>query len=156
MKAYGESLPPDTVHPFCKNYAVDAVLHHYAEQALLQQTDLEAVVQMEEQTIIPEPEFCALLGNLLENALDACAISKAPRIIRLNIRQPGKQTLYLTMDNTSDQPPISDKKRLVSSKHEGFGVGTESVRVTAERYNGDARFEWKDGIFCVSVMLAPR
>ena len=31
VKAYGESLPPDTVRPFCKNYAVDAVLHHYAE-----------------------------------------------------------------------------------------------------------------------------
>lgn len=44
VKAYGESLPPNTVRPFCKNYAVDAVLHHYAEQARLQQTDLEAMV----------------------------------------------------------------------------------------------------------------
>ena len=103
VKAYGESLPPDTIHQFCKNYAVDAILHHYAEQALLQKTDLEAVVQMEEQTIIPEPEFCSLLGNLLENALEACAASKTPRFIRLHIRQRG--TLYLTMDNTSSFPP---------------------------------------------------
>ena len=156
VKAYGESLPPDTVRPFCKNYAVDAVLHHYAEQALLQQTDLKAMVQMEEQTVIPEPEFCALLGNLLENAIDACAASRTPRIIRLRIRQQGKQPLYLTMDNTSDQPPVFDARRLVSSKHGGFGVGTESVRITAERYNGDARFEWKDGMFYASVMLVPQ
>ena len=152
VKAYGESLPPDTIHPFCKNYAVDAILHHYAEQALLQKTDLEAVVQMEEQTIIPEPEFCSLLGNLLENALDACAASKTPRFIRLHIRQQG--SLYLTMDNTSDQPPLSDEKRLISSKHDGFGIGTESVRMTAERYNGDARFEWREGVFYASVMLS--
>lgn len=111
---------------------------------------------MGEQTVIPEPEFCALLGNLLENAIDACAASRTPRIIRLHIRQQGKQPLYLTMDNTSDQPSVFDARWLVSSKHGGFGVGTESVRVTAERYNGDARFEWKDGMFYASVMLVPQ
>lgn len=154
VKAYGESLPPDTVRRFCKNYAVDAVLHYYGEQAVRQQTDMEVSVQMEEETIIPQPEFCALLGNLLENAIDACAGSKAPRIIRLHIRQQGKQALYLTLDNTSDQPPKSDDGRFLSSSHDGFGVGTESVRVTVERYSGDTRFEWKDGMFYVSVMLS--
>ncbi len=154
MKAYEESLPPDAVRRFCKNYAVDAVLHYYGEQAVRQQTDMEVSVQMEEETIIPQPEFCALLGNLLENAIDACAGSKAPRIIRLHIRQQGKQALYLTLDNTSDQPPKSDDGRFLSSSHDGFGVGTESVRVTVERYSGDTRFEWKDGMFYVSVMLS--
>ena len=154
VKAYGESLPPDTVRQFCKNYAVDAVLHHYGEQAVRQQTDMEVSVQMEEETIIPQPEFCALLGNLLENAIDGCAASKAPRIIRLHIRQQGKQALYLTLDNTSDQPPESNGGRFLSSSHDGFGIGTESVRVIAKRYNGDTRFEWKDGMFYVSVMLS--
>lgn len=154
VKAYGESLPPDAVRRFCKNYAVDAVLHYYGEQAVRQQTDMEVSVQMEEETIIPQPEFCALLGNLLENAIDACNRSKAPRIIRLHIRQQGKQALYLTLDNTSDQPPKSDDGRFLSSSHDGFGVGTESVRVTVERYSGDTRFEWKDGMFYVSVMLS--
>ena len=46
VKAYGESLPPDTVRRFCKNYAVDAVLHYYGEQAVRQQTDMEVSVQM--------------------------------------------------------------------------------------------------------------
>ena len=154
VKAYGESLPPDTVCRFCKNYAVDAVLHHYAEQAVRHQTDMEVSARMEEKTIIPQPELCVLLGNLLENAIEACAGSKAPRIIRLHIRQQGKQALYLTLDNTSDQPPKSDGGRFLSSSHDGFGIGTESVRVIAKRYNGDTRLEWKDGMFYVSVMLS--
>ncbi len=154
VNAYGESLPPDTVHCFCKNYAVDAILHYYGEQALRQQTDMEVSVQMEEETLIPEPEFCALLGNLLENAIEACAASGTPRVIRLHIRQQGQKMLYLTLDNTSDQPPESGGNRFLSSRHEGFGIGTESVRATARRYNGDARFEWKEGMFYVSVMLS--
>lgn len=154
VNSYQESLPPDTVHRFCKNYAVDAILHYYMEQSVKQQTNLKVDIQMMEETIIPQSEFCALLGNLLENALAACADSKAPRIIRLHIRQQGKQRLYLTLDNTSRQPPKSSGGRFFSSTHNGFGIGTESVRVIAKRYNGDARFEWKDGLFCVSVMLS--
>ena len=115
---------------------------------------MEISVRMEEETIIPQPEFCAILGNPLENAIDACNRSKALRTIRLHIRQQGKQALYLTLDNTSDQPPKSDGGRFFSSSHDGFGIGTESVRVIAERYSGDTRFEWKDGMFYVSVMLS--
>ena len=125
-----------------------------ARHDLRQQTDMDVSVQMGEETLIPEPEFCALLGNLLENAIEACAASGTPRVIRLHIRQQGQKMLYLTLDNTSDQPPESGGNRFLSSRHEGFGVGTESVRATARRYNGDARFEWKEGMFYVSVMLS--
>ena len=44
---------------------------------------------------------------------------------------------------------------LLSTKHSGYGIGTESIRMIAERYHGDARFAWKDGIFYASIMLNP-
>ena len=50
-------------------------------------------------------------------------------------------------------PSINEK--LVSTKAAGCGIGTESIRMIAEQYRGDARFEWKDGVFYASVMLNP-
>ncbi len=35
-------------------------------------------------------------------------------------------------------------------------MGTVAVRLIAERYHGEPRFEWKDGVFCASVMLNPQ
>ena len=51
-----------------------------ARHDLRQQTDMDVSVQMGEETLIPEPEFCALLGNLLENAIEACTASGMPRL----------------------------------------------------------------------------
>lgn len=49
-----------------------------ARHDLRQQTDMDVSVQMGEETLIPEPEFCVLLGNLLENAIEACTASGMP------------------------------------------------------------------------------
>ncbi|MDO4338313.1 MAG: GHKL domain-containing protein [Eubacteriales bacterium] len=70
-------------------------------------------------------------------------------------KRMGSRMLAITVDNTCPHLPILQDGRFLSSKHKGFGNGTESVRSIAEKYEGDARFEWKDGIFYASVMLNP-
>lgn len=43
-----------------------------------------------------------------------------------------------------------------STKHEGEGIGTQSIRYIAQQYNGAADFRWEDGMFYASVFLNPR
>ncbi len=155
VKQYSDSIPPETVRTFCKSYAADVVLRYYAEKAREGGIDIEIDFQTGEKTIIPEPEFCVLLGNLLENALEACIGLEGRPLIRACARQTGESMLILTVDNTSPGLPVWEDGQLRSSKREGFGTGTESVRMIAKRYDGDARFEWKDGTFCASVLLNP-
>ncbi len=155
VKDYGKELPPETVHSFCKNYAVDAVLRHYAERAAAVGVDIEVSFQMSSKPVIPEPALCVLLGNLLENALDTCTQEQGERFIRVSALQTGDSMLSITVDNACSQAPAWENGRLRSTKHEGNETGTVSVRMIAERYNGDARFEWKDGVFYASVMLNP-
>lgn len=160
LKTYGDSIPSDTLHQYCSNYAVDSVLCFYAEKASLAGIQINISFCPLTETVIPEPEFCVLLGNLLENALDACTQQKeiptsATPVITVRAKKLGSHMLTLTVDNTCPRPPVFCKGHFLSSKHEGFGNGTESVRNIAEKYQGDARFEWKDGMFFASVMLNP-
>lgn len=155
IKDYTQNIPADVVHNYCKNYAVNVLLRHYAEKALKAHINMDISVSMEQKTIIPEPEFCVLLGNILENAIDACLMSEGERLIKIVIEQTGESMLSMIIDNTSVQAPVWEKEKLLSCKHEGFGMGTESVRIITKRYNGDARFEWKDGMFYTSIMLNP-
>lgn len=115
---------------------------------------------MSDTPVIPETEFCVLLGNLLENALDACQTGRpesetSQPFIRVCAIQTGTSTLSITVDNTSVFKPTWINEKLVSTKAAGSGIGTESIRMIAEQYRGDARFEWKDGVFYASVMLNP-
>ena len=193
---------------YSNNPTVNAVVAYYARHAEAAGIRFTARVQLPEHLLIPDPIFCVLLGNLLENAVDACktelsrgALSSAasadanaggpvteaggsitetgaasaadtaidPRAgvtasadvrsdqaIRVIVKQNGDACLSIAVDNTCSRKPIWDDGELVSTKHEGHGVGTVSIRYIAQRYDGDARFEWRDGIFYASVMLNPQ
>ena len=147
IKNYGENVPADFTHTFCSNIAVNAVVCYYYEKAATEKIPMEISLPIPAQAALPDPELCLILGNLLENALEACMKVKEPRFIRVNALQATDNVLSLTVDNTCPTPPRTDQKRLLSSKHHGFGVGTDSVRTIARPYHGEARFEWKDGVF---------
>lgn len=59
----------------------------------------------------------------------------------------------IAVDNTCCHPPIEENGRFRSTKHDGFGTGTASIRSIAERYQGLVDFRYEDGIFYASVML---
>lgn len=156
VKNLDETLPALVPRSWSGNPAVDAVLGFYAHKASDAGIDMEILFHMGTEPVIPEPELCILLGNLLENALDACSASFPGQAkIRVCARKMNQKLLSITVDNTSLTPPTDQHGVLLSSKHPGRGTGTESIRVIAERYHGDARFEWKDGMFYSSVMLNP-
>ena len=158
LNEYEQLFPIQDIHSYCSNYAVNAILSFYAEKAAANKIPLQTNVQIAEPLLIPESEFCVLLGNLLENALESCKLdtsSICPPFIRLHIQQLSPSMLSITSDNTSAIPPRLKSGHLLSSKHEGTGIGTDSIRNIAERYHGDARFTWKDGIFYASITLNP-
>ena len=193
---------------YSNNPTVNAVVAYYAGHAEAAGIRFTARVQLPEHLLIPDPIFCVLLGNLLENAVDACktelsqsassgaasadanaggpvteaeaaeaeadsstaagtaidpragvtasADIRSDQAIRVIVKQNGDACLSIAVDNTCSRKPIWDDGELVSTKHEGHGVGTVSIRYIAQRYDGDARFEWRDGIFYASVMLNPQ
>ena len=108
---------------------------------------------MPERLPINEPEICALLGNLLENAVDACreARGSAPFIRARGAWEDGH--IVFTVDNSCEQEPVWKDGRLLSSKREGFGAGTRTIQRAAERCGGMAKFTYEDGVFFASVFL---
>ncbi len=154
---YRESFPGylDESLSYCENYAVNSVLRFYAGKARKKLVDFNVSVQMSEHIPVPEPELCVLLGNLLENALNACTGQEGKPFIRVNILQNGASMLTVTVDNPCPLPPAWEGQRLISRRRDAPGIGTESVRAIARRCHGDARFQWKDGMFYASVLLNP-
>lgn len=160
LAEYEKQFPSHSDHIYCNSYAVNAILAFYADKAENHNIRLDVKIQMSDTPVIPGTEFCVLLGNLLENALDACQTGRSESktsqpFIRVCAIQIGTSTLSITVDNTSVFKPTWINEKLVSIKAAGSGIGTESIRMIAEQYRGDARFEWKDGVFYASVMLNP-
>ena len=72
--------------------------------------------------------------------------------VRARVGRAGE--LFVTVDNACASVPRRDASgRWLSSKHEGAGVGLESVRAVTERLGGELRVEASDGVFRASVMI---
>lgn len=153
---YGQKLSALTPRTYCSNYAVDAVVRHYSEQAMEKGILFDSHLSLPADLWIHEPDICILFGNLLENALESCAGQAGESaFVRVHARVAGERAISITVDNTCLTPPVMKNGSFVSTKHSGQGTGTMSIRNIAAQYNGIADFKYEDQVFYASVFLNP-
>ena len=137
----------------CKNYAVDTIVRHYIEQAKRAGVHTDVLLNLPEKTGVIDSDLCIVFGNLLENANDACSRQKeTERFITVSAALAG-DNMVITVDNSYEGTILKEEGVFLSSKRNGKGVGITSVQAVAEKYDGQARFEFSDDAFRASVML---
>lgn len=152
---YKSELPPDTLELYCRDDVVNAVLCYYASQARGSRIRFEAKVDYPADCPVSATDITVLLGNLLENAVEACRREPIERrLIRLRVARRGGAALLVLADNPCLAPVSFEDGLPLSSKRAGHGIGAASVREIAVRYGGEARFEQRDGMFRASVFLS--
>lgn len=153
LNKYGQSLPDDSLVRFCENTAANAVLLYFAQQVKNCGTDYIAKTDIPKKIGISETDISVLLGNLIENALEACR-SETGDDKKIIIRaDTSGGSLCVTVDNTFTGSLRYDSNGgFISAKHGGSGLGTRSVKSIAAKYGGICRFEAKNGMFYASIL----
>ena len=133
--------------------AADAVLSHYAKLA----RELNAVYDVRfsapPDLPFPDDELCIILGNLLENAVEAISRQRhgARRLYLRGDVTDGQ--LRLVVDNSFDGTIRQRDGIWISAKHPGPGLGLSSVATIAEKYGGLTDFYGAQGMFHASVLI---
>lgn len=155
LKGYKKSLPDDSIIVFCEHTVINALLLYFAQLSKNDGIDFDVVVMdVPQSTNLPDNIFSVILGNLLENALDACREQKeGDRIISIRSKA-NKDSFFLHIENTFDGKTIRDKNGdFISSKSGGSGLGLKSIQKVVERYNGVFEAKESNSRFAVSVFL---
>ena len=90
-------------------------------------------VQIPENCCVSSAHFASILGNLLDNAIEACMDENSP-IIRVKIKQI-KEFLVINISNTYTKKDLSFKT--TKSSKEFHGIGITSVKQTIKQYSGE-------------------
>ncbi|MCD7818446.1 MAG: GHKL domain-containing protein, partial [Lachnospiraceae bacterium] len=153
MRQYEQSLPQNAPQIWCVNHVANVLISYYAGEFQSNGIKFSAEAILPEQLPVSDPDFCSILGNLLENALAACLeASELSPFVKLRA-MASKEQVSLIMDNTSSQPPKMEGDIIYSTKHEGIGIGTASIRSVAGKYHGNVQFHYQDHVFYASILL---
>ncbi|HPS45433.1 MAG TPA: ATP-binding protein, partial [Treponemataceae bacterium] len=143
---------------YCANPVANAVIGGYIEIAETRGITVATDIDLPVDIRIDEYELCALLGNAIENAIEACQRippeSERYPGKRIDIRVRGEPSRLVIRIENSFQPLPGDREGLFpSSKGARSGIGLESMRTIVENHRGALNCERKGDTFVFSAVL---
>lgn len=137
------------------NVMMDAVLNSKISVARAKQIEVEAKATVPQQLSIAEVDLCVILGNLLDNAIEACMQipQESRRFIRIYIDVlQGQLYLYVINARAGElQRQAGSYLSTKSSREHGYGL-MRMDRVV-EKYHGYLDRQDEEGVFATEVLL---
>ena len=131
----------------------DSVLSYYHGLIVQENAGFAFHGTIPELEEIQDVDLSAMLGNLLENALEAVRSQKqGERFVRLHADMVSNK-LVLHMENSFSGQIHQKGQQFYSSKHSGMGIGTESISMIARKYGGFADFSVENGVFHSRIFI---
>lgn len=133
----------------------DYLINSKAAAAAASGIQLQAQVEFPRHTNIRSVDLCAILGNLLDNALESAGQAPEQRFVRLTIRRIN-QMLVIKVENSIAAAPVEEDGQLKTTKSESglHGWGLKSARAAAEKYDGMIQTTYTDSMFRAVATLS--
>lgn len=136
------------------NVMVDAILNSKLTMIREREIPVDATAVVPEDVPFSGIDLSVLIGNLLDNAMEACAqiANKDERFIRIYIDIIKKQ-LYISVTNSMNGRARRKGSQYLSTKTGLHGFGLIRIDRIASKYGGFINRQNEEGVFATEVML---
>ncbi len=140
-------------HVTTGNDAVDSLLNYKIQKAKDILNVVETRISIPEKLILHSFDLNVVLGNLLDNAIDAAAQTKE-KSLQVTMRFE-KGILFLNIRNSCQGIADGKISRLETTKADkaNHGIGLQNVRRIVEKYHGMMEISCENGNMEVDIML---
>lgn len=134
------------------NDFVNAILN--AKISLAKEKNIEVICSASKNIAdIEDVDLCSLLGNMIDNAIDACEkCDESNRLIEINIVSD-EYRLLVTVSNTIAAPVLEGGLKTSKPNPEMHGCGIKMIKSIAKKYNGKVDFYEEDNLFECQVLI---
>ena len=144
----------DTVDTVIKtgNVMADAILNSKLSVAKKMNVELNVKANIPEALPMSDVELCSVLGNMLDNALEACGkLPEKERFMRVYIGKL-KGQLYLSVQNSAGKVR-KEKGAYLSTKEGEHGYGLFRIDRVAKKYGGYVNRQNEEGVFATELLI---
>ena len=136
------------------NREIDSLLNYKLQKAEQVLSEVESDIRVPVELMPKSFDINVILGNLLDNAIEAAQESER-KWIKLVMRAD-RGVFLIHIANSCKNSPKKKGDVFFSTKKESgeHGIGLQNVKRMVERQNGNIEFAYKENIFSVEVMLS--
>ena len=135
------------------NLMTDAILNSKLTLARRQKIRINCNAKIPERISVEDVDLCVILGNLMDNALEACKqIAEENRFLRIYMKV-NKSQLYLSIQNSAKEYTDFDEQNYITKKRGNHGLGMKRVQTAVEKYQGYLNLANEPGIFAAEVTI---
>ncbi len=135
------------------NVSLDAILSAKLAQAKSENIAVTVKANVPEGLTVSDLELSIVVGNLLDNAIEACKAAGGEKFIRLYIGMKGKM-LYFSMLNSAGPKREKAGSLFATSKSGAHGFGLKRAEAIIKDHGGWVKYNSEDGAF-TSEFLVP-
>ncbi len=123
------------------NRTLDVILNKYITECKMKNIKLSFDIRLKNFDYVKDYDLVAILGNLLDNALESAEKSEKREISLSTDYRNTYDVLIIT--NSCDNAPKTSNNHLLTTKSDKkiHGIGLKSVIKTLKKYNGD--YDWR-------------
>lgn len=133
--------------------AIDALVSNYILQTQAKGIQLTTSLKVEAQRIpVSEYHLAIILGNLLDNALNACEGQVDPKIV-LKIQQVDNNAFAIYIANTYVPKPDDEVVKNLDEIDFIHGYGLDNVKKSVKVYNGIMRVKHEQDVYSVAIVF---
>lgn len=170
LKEMAEAGGVETGDEITGSLALDALFYHKRRQAVERGIRWQCDARLPKDCPIKEIDLCIIVGNILDNALEACIRFQEKQKKGGGKKEPEKtgdeagafveihmgtikKCLFLEVRNSTEledgQKPCGTEK----VRREGHGLGLLNIKAAADEYHGAVGMEVENRVFSISVLL---
>lgn len=137
--------------------AIDALISSKFDIMKSKNIDFNPIIFLTKQISIDEMQLCVLIGNLLDNAIEAnVKISdKNHKFIDMSIKQQNNYLSIHIQNPVISEVNFNENNEAISDKKEKHlhGFGIKSIKEICEKLSGNCTFTCDNQVFNAAVMI---
>lgn len=134
------------------NITVDAIFSPKLAKARAERIAVTVQAQVPEELALTDVELSVLLGNLLDNAVEACREAAGEPFIRILLRMKGTMLYFHMLNSAGKKKP--KRGFLFSTGKAGFhGFGLYRAQAIVKEHGGWCKFNSEDGAFSSEFLI---
>lgn len=135
------------------NDTIDSLLNYKVQKAKDALNLVETKISIPEKLNLHSFDLNVVLGNLLDNAIDASMLTEEKKL--KIVMKLDKGVLLLNICNSCSEITEGKRRMLETTKADKVhhGIGLKNVRRIVEKYHGDMEFSCENGIMETDIMM---